>query len=218
MFKLDQDQARKSDQSFGGKIEQKGKYKGEITRFVWIKSKNTGAKGVELRFKSDAGETAMFQIYTHSAAGDEYFGYKQLMSLLAVLNIRTEIKPKPAQYMVWDKVAKAEVEKELLGFPMVEGKRLGILVELEDSEYQGNVTTKPIVSMFFQADTELSASEVLDGTTVPALVAARVPKLRHKTLQPKRGQEAQSQGSRKLSDSESHANQSVPFDEDDIPF
>jgi hypothetical protein len=54
------------------------------------------------------------------------------------------------------------------------------LLDTEDNIYKGKVYFRAVPVMFFQADTELSASEVLDRESVPKKVADRASKLRHR--------------------------------------
>ena len=183
MYKLDKtgaEAARKSD-SGGGTIKEMGKYVGA---FVQAKDVTTrkGGRGIEFIFKSNTGQKANIAIYTLGANGEQYQGYEALMAMLTCMKIREEIKPVMGVATKYDFDQRKDVEEECSIFPAL-CKPIGILVETEDYEKQnGDTATRIVLKNVFEADTELTASEILDRKTHPEQLARMVEALRHRPM------------------------------------
>ena len=209
MYNLDTDAARKADQSGAG-IKEIGKYVGEFTQAKDIVSKNTGAKGIEFAFKSQSGQKANLSIYTMSAKGEKYQGYEALMAIMTCMKLRN-IKPQFGKATRYDYDTRKEVIEECSIFPDL-CKPIGVLLETEDYQKQdGSTGTRMVLKNVFQADTELTASEILDRKTKPEQLEKMVAGLRHhplKTAKPLPARQHSTDDDRPFSDS----------DDDMIPF
>lgn len=169
--------ARKSDAG-GGAIKEMGKYVGAFTQAKNVTTKR-GGKGIEFVFKSNAGQTAKFAIYTKSATGEQYQGYEALMAIMACMGLRS-IKPVDGVATKYDFDQRKDVEEEASIFPEL-CKPIGVLLETEDYEKQnGDVATRMVLKNVFRAADELTASEILDRKTEPLQLARMVEGLRHR--------------------------------------
>ena len=171
--------ARKADAG-GGAIKEMGKYVGAFTQAKNVTTKR-GGKGIEFVFKTNAGQTSKFAIYTVSATGEQYQGYEALMAIMACMGLRS-IKPVDGIALKYDFDQRKEVQEECSIFPDL-CKPIGVLLETEDYEKQnGEVATRMVLKNVFQAGTELTASEILDRKTEPVQLAHMVEGLRHRPL------------------------------------
>ena len=181
MYELNTDRARKADS--GGSINEIGKYVGTFTQAEDVTAKS-GTKGVSLTFESNAGQKARLSLYTKKADGTTIMGFDVLMAIMTCLKLRS-IKPEPGVVKSWDNDQRKEVEKHSAVFPGLCGKQIGLLLETEDYLKQdGTQAQHPriIIKSVFQAETELTASEILDRKTTPASLPKMVEGLRHRPL------------------------------------
>ena len=181
MYELNTDSARKADS--GGSINEIGKYVGTFTQAEDVTAKS-GTKGVSLTFESNAGQKARLSLYTKKADGTTIMGFDVLMAIMTCLKLRS-IKPEPGVVKSWDSDQRKEVEKHSAVFPGLCGKQIGLLLETEDYLKQdGTQAQHPriIIKSVFQAETELTASEILDRKTTPASLPKMVEGLRHRPL------------------------------------
>jgi hypothetical protein len=179
MYALDPKTARKADQT-GNRINEIGKYVGTFTQAEDITA-TTGTKGVGLRFESNGQQTNL-SLYTKKADGTEIMGLQVLMAIMTCMRLRN-IKPAAGTVKHWDNEAKAEVTKQAQVFPDLCGKPVGLLLETEDyAKNDGSVGTRMVIAGVFQADTELTASEILDQKTTPEQLAKMVDRLRHRPV------------------------------------
>jgi hypothetical protein len=177
MYQLDSNAARKADQT-GNRISEIGKYVGVFTQAEDITA-STGTKGVALRFESN-GQGANLSLYTTKANGDQIMGYQALMAIMACMKLRN-IAPKPGTVKYWDNEAKADATRQGQVFPELCGPKIGLLLETEDyPKNDGGVGTRMVIAGIFQADTELTASEILDRKTKPEQLEKMVARLHHR--------------------------------------
>lgn len=182
MYQLDVTAARKADTA-GATIKELGKYVGEFTQAVDIKT-TKGGRGVSLGFKSNGGQKANLAIYTTGANGDKYQGFDTLMAILTCMKLRG-IKPVDGQYLKYDFESKQEVKEAGKIFPELVGP-IGVLLETEDYEKQdGSVGTRMVIKNVFDPATEFTASEILDKKTKPEALPKMVAGLRHRPLKNK---------------------------------
>jgi hypothetical protein len=179
MYALDTQAARHADTS-GATIKEIGKYVGEFIQAQDIKTKK-GGRGVSFIFKSNTGQKANLAIYTTGANGDRYQGFDTLMAIMTCMQLRG-IKPAPGKVTRYDFDAKKEVQEDGTLFPDLH-KAIGVLLETEDYEKSdGSLGTRMVLKNVFQPSTELTASEILDKKTQPALLSKMVEGLRHRPL------------------------------------
>ena len=206
MYQLDANSARKAD-STGSQIKEIGKYVGEFTQAVDIKTKK-GGKGIAFVFKASNGQKANLAIYTTSSEGEKYQGYDALMAIMACMSLRN-IAPKPGSFTRYDFDSKQEVAEQGSIFPEL-CKPIGVLLETEDYQKQdGGIATRMVMRGVFQAATELTASEIMDRKTSPEMLPKIVAALRHRPL--------------KSAKAATHQQSSAPsaydqIDDDSIPF
>jgi len=213
MYSLDKagaEAARKSDTG-GGAIKEMGKYVGAFTQAVDVTSKEKGTKGIAFSFVSTSGQKANISIWTMGANGDKYQGYEQLMAIMACMGIRN-IEAKDGEYTKYDYDTRKDVQAMGKLFPDL-CKPIGLLLETEDYIKQdGETGTRMVLKNVFQANTELTASEILDRKTTPQQLEKMVEALRHRPV--KGALKHATMPERK------HENQDSPFtnDDDSIPF
>lgn len=217
MYKLDADSARQADQR-GGQINETGKYIGVFTKaesIVTPAPKNT--KGIDFAFKADNGQTCRFALYTAKGDGTRInIGHSFVMAMLTCLQLRG-IEPVRSRFKKWDYDAGAEVETEGDLFPALQNKKVGVLLESEEyPKNDGSIGRRMVLAGIFQAETELTASEILDRKTSPVNLAKIVETLRDRKAKPQAATRAPATAG-------ASSNQSRPassFDDmdDDIPF
>lgn len=180
-YELDTQQARKADQR-GAFINETGKYIGKIIRAEEITA-NSGTKGIDFSFASDTGQQAKFALYTEKSDGSQIaIGRGFVMALMTCLKIRT-INATPMMVKKWDVKANAEVDARAPCFADLMHKSVGVLLEAEQYEKSnGDVGIRMVLAGVFQADTELTASEVLDRKTTPEQLPKMVTMLRDRPL------------------------------------
>jgi len=166
-YSLDAKQARQADQH-SATIKEAGKYIGTITRAEAIKSQN-GVTGMGISFASDDGASANYlDQWTHRENGEALFSLKTVNAILAVLKLR-EVKEGEIVFEKYDKDSGQRVKVKAKGYPDIQGKRIGFLLRqtLETNNKTGADREGVEIYGVFQADTELTASEVLDKATKP---------------------------------------------------
>ncbi len=214
-LELDAKEARQADRT-NASIRLTGKYIGVITRAEkLISKKNTEGLGVS--FKADDGATANYlDLYTVNADG------KKLPSNAIVHAILTCTRTKKADegnitFDKWDKDASAIIKETKTGYPALMSKRIGLLLqqELSTNITNGNDVDRVVIYGVFEADSELTASEILDQKTKPEQLEKMLMALMNKPINDRR-----EKGFRSSEPSNSQSQPSRdPMDfEDDIPF
>lgn len=166
MLELNAEKARAADNRQTA-ITETGKYIGTIMRAEKLTS-TQGTMGLGLSFKSDDGSTANYlDVWFAKANGDELYGIKTVNALMACLRMR-KADDGPIQCEKWDKGAGAMARVTVPGYPAMMGQRIGLLLqESIETDQQGGDQQRIGIYGVFQSDTELTASEVLDGKTTP---------------------------------------------------
>jgi biotin-(acetyl-CoA carboxylase) ligase len=208
MYQLDTQEARKAD-STGGMISEIGKYIGTFTQAVDVTAR-TGTKGVALNFQSNAGQKARLSIYTMKTDGEKLMGYQALMAIMTCLKLR-QIVDKEGVAMKWDNDSKSEVSVQAVIFPELCNKPIGVLLETEDYiKNDGGTGTRMVLRGIFQAETELTATEILDKKTKPEQLEKMVISLRHRPVKGAKPMPARQHAPA--------AAAGADFDDGDIPF
>ncbi|MGZ8158367.1 MAG: hypothetical protein ACXWT4_06115 [Methylobacter sp.] len=165
MLELNPTHAKAID-TMNSAIKESGKYVGTITRAEKLTSRN-GTPGLGLSFRSDAGESADYlDVYLGETDGRPWPGSQVASALLCCLKLR---KASDGQVKV-EKFNSETRQRETVivsGYPELQGKRIGFLLQKELSDYQGKTRERMAIVGVFQADTELTASEILEGKTTP---------------------------------------------------
>lgn len=164
---LNPNEARKAD-NISSVIRESGKYVGVITRAEkLISQKDT--QGLGLSFRSDDGATANYlDIYTIKANGDTLRGYNLVQALLCCLRVRNAQEGR-ITFERWDRDEGGMVEVSEEGYPTLMGKRIGLVLQKELGTHSktGADTERMNIFAVFEADTGLTATEILDGKTKP---------------------------------------------------
>lgn len=211
-YTLNAEAAKQADQ-IGGRITESGKYTGTITRAEEITSKK-GTLGVEFAFKADNGQSADYlTVWTKNKDGKELFGLKHLMAMMTVCRLRG-ISAVPGEVEKYDFDSGQVRKMKATVFPEFVGKRIGFLLQKEDfQKSDGTIGSKMVIFNAFDADSDFTASEILDRATTPAALSRMELMLRDKPIKPGAG--GDTYGS--ASDAPAAAG-GFDLGDDDIPF
>lgn len=176
-YDLNTEQAKQAESA---RISETGKYVGIFTSAYGTESRK-GTEGIEFSFKSDDGRTADFlTLWTYNMDGKELFGLKVLNAIMTCVRVK-KIAPQNGRIEKWDNGQKTTVEAQI--FPDLMNKRVGLLLQRE--EYQksdGGIGNKFNIVGTFEADTEMTASEILTKAARPEKLSGMVASLRDKLL------------------------------------
>ncbi len=205
---LDANVARQADRT-NQSIRTSGKYIGTITRAEKLLSKQK-TEGVGISFKTDDGATANYlDLYTVNSKGEVLPSMATVQAILCCT--RTKSADEGAITLEkWDKDAGVVVKAIANGYPSLMGKRIGLLLqqELSTNDNTGADVDRVVIYGVFEADSELTASEILDKKTEPEKLVKMVEALMARPVNDRRKHKTSPQGMPKdFSD----------FD-DDIPF
>lgn len=151
------------------RITASGAYTGVFTKAKAVTA-STGAKGIELAFKTDDGAEANYlTLYTHSKTGEETLGRKQLDSLMACLKVR-QIDPEQATIMEWDNSLQQEQQVGVLLYTGLMNSRVGVVLQREEyRKNNGDTGERMNLYSFYNADTKQNGAEVMQQTEAKAL-------------------------------------------------
>lgn len=207
MYSLNTTAARQAEER-SGRINEIGKFVGTFTRAEDVVS-SRDTRGIDFAFETPERQSANFTLWTFNADGKELYGFKQLQSLMTCLRVK-EMAPKKAIVRKWDRTAGGMVDVEGLIFEALMNNPIGILFETEEyAKNDGSVGSKVMPAYFFDAKSELTASEILDKKVTPAQLAKLVMTLRHRPLRGKAASAASNAAP---------AGAGGSVDDDDIPF
>lgn len=180
MLTLNPNYAKAAD-AISTAIKESGKYVGIITRAEALQSKN-GNPGIGLSFKSDAGETADYlDLYIGETDGKPWAGTNTVNAIMCCMKVKQAPKGQ-VKFERWNKETKTRDVVSAEGYPAIQGQRIGLLLQKELSEYQGQTKEKLNIFGVFNADSELTASEILAGATKAEKLAKIVQALMAKPV------------------------------------
>jgi hypothetical protein len=217
MLTLNPNSAKQAD-VINSSIKESGKYIGVITRAEVLKSA-AGNAGIGLSFKSDGGETADYlDQYLGETDGKPWGGTNIANAILCCLKLKQASIGK-VKFDKWNKETKTRAEVTVDGYPDIQGKRIGFLLQKELSTYEGKTKEKLVIFGVFNADTELTASEILSSATKPEKLAKMVQAIMAKPISDKRTDKSPGASDGGFSNNENPAHgMSDNFDDDTIPF
>lgn len=156
-------------------IDQSGKYKGEFTLAEAVTSKK-GTEGIEFSFKNEDGQQANYlTVWTYNEKGEALYGYKVLNAIMTVMGVK-ELEPK--QGNIKDKDGNP---RKVIAFPMLHGKPVGLVLQkVLYTKNDGKDGYKFNIFAPFNAQSELTAKEILDGNTQPKALGGIVATLKDK--------------------------------------
>lgn len=179
-YSLNTDAARQGDQ-ISSRISETGAYVGRFTRAEAVSS-DKGTKGVEMSFEANDKASADFlTLWLVNGEGKEIWGHKQLMALMTCLRVKTINE----QDALIEKFVNGQKQKvKAIVYPELMDKPIGVLLQRE--EYQkrdGSIGHKFNLFGFFDPQTNLTASEILDKTTKPEKLERMKAALKDKPMQ-----------------------------------
>ena len=220
MFALDQNAARAADNK-SAFIDEAGKYIGTFTRAEHMEKQETGSTGIGFTFKSREGAEGQFYVnlsYQHGTRNDG--GYQLINALMACMSLRNVGDPQPIEIEKWDNDAKQRVKATVPGFPDLMNKEVGLLIQMEIEKKSEKGLPRPTIFAPFSAESEKTASEILDTKKPAAAKLERmVQQVMNKPLVDRRP--AGSRNSSGGDDYAAYAGSAPRHDDDpfgDIPF
>jgi hypothetical protein len=212
MLTLNASSAKQAD-VISSAIKESGKYVGTFTRAEALKSKK-GNDGIGLSFKTDSGETADYlDLYLGETDGKPWIGSNTVNAILACLKVKQAPKGE-VKFEKWNSETKARETVQAEGYPDIQGKRIGLLLQKELTTYEGHTKEKLNIFGVFNADTELTATEILSSSTKAEKLEKMVQALMAKPVKDSRSGSGASTQNHQNS---SHGDFSGAF-ADDIPF
>lgn len=215
MFTLDTNAARAADNK-SSFIDEAGKYIGTFTRAEYMEKAETGSTGIGLTFKSRDGAEAQFYInltYQHGTRNNG--GYELINAIMACLQLRAVGAPQPITVEKWNNDTKQREKVSVQGFKELMDKQIGLLVQMEIEKNSRTGLPRPTIYAPFSAESEKTASEILDKVAVPAKLEKMVQALIARPLIDRRP--ASSRSAPQQSQQGAPGPDADPFD-DDIPF
>lgn len=213
MLKLDTKQAAAAD-NLSSPISEAGKYIGTITRAEALTA-TKGTKGLGLSFKADNGQTADYlDLYHTNQFNEPLSALKTVNAIMACLSLK-EAAEGPVQVEKWNKDKGQRERITVTGYPQMMGKKIGFLLRkvLETTD-KGKDREKIEIFGVFNADSELTASEILSCADKPEKLTKMLDALMSRPVVDKRkGGSAHSTGDAAGPD----RFDGMPMD-DDLPF
>jgi len=212
MYTLNTQLAREADTQ-SNYLTETGKYIGRFTRAERLVSKK-GTEGIGFTFENASKMSTKFDLWLKNASGEDLPALKTLSAILVCLKLK-DIKPAPGKVERYDFETKTKniVDAEI--FPGLLNKPIGLVFQKTEYEKMrdGALTgetgwrLEPLVP--FEAQSELTASEILDRKTQPERLPRVIASLADKPLKNKSAQ--------KPATSQANTVNSENLDED-IPF
>lgn len=212
MYTLNTQLAREADTQ-SNYLTETGKYIGRFTRAERLVSKK-GTEGIGFTFENASKMSTKFDLWLKNASGEDLPALKTLSAILVCLKLK-DIKPAPGKVERYDFETKTKniVDAEI--FPGLLNKPIGLVFQKTEYEKMrdGALTgetgwrLEPLVP--FEAQSELTASEILDRKTQPERLPRVIASLADKPLKNKSAQ--------KPAASSANTTNSENLDED-IPF
>lgn len=168
----------------GGYIEETGSYAVTIKSAAAIQA-NKGTWGVSFDFIDENGQGPRFPvtIWTLSADGKRLFGHDILDSILICAGMKpaSALKPGKVNAPEWDATERKMVEKETDGYPALTNRAVGLLLQKEHyTKNDGNPGSRLLIVGAYNADTWLSAGEMIGGYTDATATAKKIKSLKDK--------------------------------------
>jgi hypothetical protein len=210
---LRSDDARKAD-NFSSVLKETGKYVGVITRAEKLLSERN-TEGVGFSFKSDDGASANYlDVYTVKSDGSQLRGHSIVQAILCCTRTKSADEGQ-ITFQRWDSSTRSMVQATANGYPALMGKRIGLVLqkELATHSITGEDTERLNIVAVFEANTGLTASEILDQKTKPEKLENIVQMVMRNPIRDTRKRGA----SRSSDHPNAPGNNSAPFD-DDLPF
>ena len=188
-FNLDPEAAKQANNG-GKRINESGKYVGTI-KAAWHEVYPSGAEAVLIKFDSDQGQEAgPLMLFTHGKDGQTLGGFNTVQAMMTCVQARA-LTPQQGQVELYDFDTQKEVTKQKDIYPELTGKRIGLLLREEHvtekdgtpkTRDDGSIKTRMIMFAPFCAETERTASEILERVTQGKKLATMVQWLQENPL------------------------------------
>jgi len=214
MLKLNSQLAKDADNINAG-IKETGKYVGTITRAEKLVSKDKGTIGLGLSIKTEDGLSADYLDIWHTRGdGSELSGLKTVNAILCCTKT-SEAQEGPINVERWDNKTGKREKTSTSGYPGLMGKKVGLLLQkqLETNNRTGKDVERVGIFAVFNAETELTASEMYAKKTNPERLTQMLTTLMARPVKDNRKKVTASASS----DGFGHAGEEIPFD-DDLAF
>lgn len=156
-------------------IEETGKYIGHIVTAEATKSRN-GTDGIEISFKSNAGQMANFlTLWTYNAEGKDLYGLKVFNALMVCAELQSIT---PQQSTITDATG---TQRAATIFPELSNRPIGLVLQKEFyTKNDGSDGSRFNIYAPFHPQSEKMAKEILDGVSAPKALASLVATLSDK--------------------------------------
>ena len=152
----------------GGYITEAGKYIGHFENVIWyVKDNEKGrSEGIFFDFVTDSKQKATFYINTSFQGGTQNTsGQNTVYAILTCMRLRTAGEPVNCPVKTWDRDQKKEVEVIKQCFTTMQNKPIGLVIQMVNED--GQEYSRPSIFGVFESSTEFTASEILNGASVP---------------------------------------------------
>jgi hypothetical protein len=171
-------------------LDETGKYKGKFTRAEKLISANKGTHGIGFTFEDESKRTARFDLWTMDNTGKQLMGFKSLQAILAVLRFPAgrDLKIAQAQVDRYDYETRQNTKVQADTFPDLINRPIGLVMrnteyeKMRDGMKTGETGWRLEMVVPFQADTELTASEIVGNKTQPQKLAGIMATLTDRPL------------------------------------
>lgn len=175
MFKYNPESAKNADAPKS--INETGKYVCWIMDAEYITSQG-GAKGMRFDVMTKDKETCSFDIYYTNRQGEPIFGQDSINSILACTGVQQDLTEQQKMLKRYDSNVGNVIDKACTVAPELSKKKIGLLLQRENyTKQNGSMGYTMKFYGAFQADTELTAYELLNGSTEPKALAKRLQQL-----------------------------------------
>lgn len=158
-------------------ITQSGAYIGTITQTM-IGVTDSGAQYVEIAFKGDDGALCFPRLFLTKRDGTDAFGRRILDALMVVCDVKL-CEVQTVAVFIRDRTQSSGFRKEMgYRMPALERKRVGLVLQRENREYQGKLTYQMNLLTPFDPQTRKVAKEILEGSAEAKLLDARLKNLK----------------------------------------
>lgn len=174
-YTLNAELAKKSEGA--SYISRTGKYIGRFIKAEDTVSKK-GTRGIDFTFESNNKEKANYlTIWTFDKDGKQLYGLNIINAIMMCLKVK---EMNAIDFMVKE----GQNEKLAKCFVELQNKPIGLLLAKEGYvKNDGTPGSKMVIEGVFEAETELTASEILERKTIPTRLAEMVARLKDRPLQ-----------------------------------
>lgn len=166
-----------------GRINTTGPYEGVFTRAEAVASEK-GTIGIEFDFKTTDGATASFiSVWTHKPNGEALSGSAVIDALMLLLRVK-DMSPKSVQVEKWMRDSK-QVEKITAPcFVDLMNKPIGLLLQKEISEYQGQQKEKMLIYGAYDIASRKTPREIVSKAPKAQALDTIIASLKDKIAKP----------------------------------